>query len=89
MSKICPFLEHYFNIFLNEITSHFLSCFYPIKIYLVQKLDGSVPVKYGLRLNMDEKYKSLKREVSYLSNIPPGELLIVEVNGPNVKVSVF
>ncbi|XP_059179325.1 ubiquitin carboxyl-terminal hydrolase 32-like isoform X2 [Physella acuta] len=52
---------------------------------IVQKLDGSVPVKYGLRLNMDEKYKSLKREVSYLSNIPPGELLIVEVNGPNVK----
>ncbi|KAK6968759.1 Ubiquitin carboxyl-terminal hydrolase 32, partial [Biomphalaria glabrata] len=54
---------------------------------IVQKLDGSVPVKYGLRLNMDEKYKTLKREVSNLSNIPVEELLIVEVSGPIVKVS--
>ncbi|CAL1537349.1 unnamed protein product, partial [Lymnaea stagnalis] len=52
---------------------------------IVQKLDGSVPVKYGLRLNMDEKYKTLKREVSKLSNIPVEELLIVEVSGPIVK----
>ncbi|KAI8749325.1 ubiquitin carboxyl-terminal hydrolase 32 [Biomphalaria glabrata] len=52
---------------------------------IVQKLDGSVPVKYGLRLNMDEKYKTLKREVSNLSNIPVEELLIVEVSGPIVK----
>ncbi|BFZ19073.1 hypothetical protein BsWGS_22113 [Bradybaena similaris] len=52
---------------------------------IVQKLDGSVPVKYGLRLNMDEKYKTLKREVVKLANIPVEELLIVEVNGPIVK----
>lgn len=55
----------------------------------MHKLDGSVPVKYGLRLNMDEKYRTLKREVSQLSNIPEQELLIVEVNGPIVKVSAL
>lgn len=54
---------------------------------VVQKLDGSVPIKYGLRLNMDEKYRTLKREVGILSAIPVEELLIVEVNGPIVKVS--
>lgn len=35
---------------------------------------------------MDEKYRKLKREVSQLANIPEEELLIVEVNGPIVKV---
>ena len=53
----------------------------------VQKLDGSVPVKYGLRLSMDEKYRALKREVSRLADIPVEELLVVEVSGPIVKVS--
>ncbi|KAK3792374.1 hypothetical protein RRG08_045918 [Elysia crispata] len=52
---------------------------------IVQKLDGSVPVKYGLRLNMDEKYRALKREVSRLADIPVEELLVVEVSGPIVK----
>ncbi|XP_005089176.1 ubiquitin carboxyl-terminal hydrolase 32 [Aplysia californica] len=52
---------------------------------IVHKLDGSVPVKYGLRLSMEEKYRTLKREVSELSHIPAEELLIVEVNGPVVK----
>ncbi|GFR71298.1 ubiquitin carboxyl-terminal hydrolase [Elysia marginata] len=54
---------------------------------IVQKLDGSVPVKYGLRLTMDEKYRALKREVSHLADIPVEELLVVEVSGPIVKVS--
>ncbi|KAH9503865.1 Ubiquitin carboxyl-terminal hydrolase 32 [Bulinus truncatus] len=56
---------------------------------IVQKLDGSVPVKYGLRLNMDEKYKTLKREVSKLSDIPVEQLLVVEVSGPIVKAWSF
>ncbi|KAK7480047.1 hypothetical protein BaRGS_00028684 [Batillaria attramentaria] len=54
---------------------------------LVNRLDGSVPVKYGLRLNMDEKYKALKRELCTLSGIPADQLLIVEIMGPIVKVS--
>ena len=53
----------------------------------VNRLDGSVPVKYGLRLNMDEKYKTLKQELSTLSNIPAEQLLLVEILGPIVKVT--
>lgn len=52
---------------------------------LVNRLDGSTPVKYGLRLNMDEKYKALKQELSTLSGIPADQLLLVEIVGPIVK----
>lgn len=55
-------------------------------LFTVNRLDGSVPVKYGLRLNMDEKYKALKRELCSLSGIPVEQLLLVEVLGPIVKV---
>ena len=51
-------------------------------------LDGSVPVKYGIRLSMDEKYKALKRELSNLTDIPVSQILFVEVVGPIVKVSL-
>ncbi|KAL3857432.1 hypothetical protein ACJMK2_012103, partial [Sinanodonta woodiana] len=49
------------------------------------KLNGSVPVKYGLRLNMDAKYKALKKELCELTNIPTNQILLVEVLGPIVK----
>ncbi|CAG2247856.1 USP6_32 [Mytilus edulis] len=51
----------------------------------VIRLDGSVPVKYGLRLNMDEKYRALKKELENLTSIPSNQILFVEVNGPIVK----
>ena len=51
------------------------------------KLDGSVPVKYGVRLAMDEKYKALKKSLSELTNIPTNQILLVEILGPVVKVS--
>lgn len=50
-------------------------------------LDGSVPQKYGLRLNMDEKYKVLKKELSVLTDIPAEQILLVEIMGPVVKVT--
>jgi len=56
-------------------------------VFSVMRLDGSVPVKYGLRLNMDEKYKGLKRELASLSNIPTEQILLVEIVGPVVKVT--
>lgn len=52
----------------------------------VTRLDGSVPIKYGIRLNMDEKYKALKKELSRLTSIPPDQVLFVEIMGPIVKV---
>ncbi|CAI9715032.1 ubiquitin carboxyl-terminal hydrolase 32-like [Octopus vulgaris] len=48
-------------------------------------LDGSVPVKYGLRLNMDEKYKTLKKELSKLTDIAANQILFVEIFGSIVK----
>lgn len=71
---------------LNEGTN---SCFYSSHyLFLtVLRLDGSVPVKYGLRLNMDEKYKALKKELSSLADIPPEQILLVEIVGPVVKVT--
>lgn len=53
---------------------------------VVTRLDGSVPIKYGIRLNMDEKYKALKKELSRLTSIPPDQILFVEIMGPIVKV---
>ncbi|KAK3083744.1 hypothetical protein FSP39_002517 [Pinctada imbricata] len=52
---------------------------------IVMRLDGLVPVKYGIRLSMDEKYKALKRELGDLTNIPVSQILFVEVMGPIVK----
>ena len=57
--------------------------------FSVIRLDGSVPQKYGLRLNMDEKYRVLKKELSTLTNIPSQQILLVEIVGPVVKVTVL
>lgn len=35
---------------------------------------------------MDEKYKALKKELSWLTSIPPDQILFVEIMGPIVKV---
>ena len=53
---------------------------------IVIRLDGSKPMRYGLRLNMDEKYLGLKQHLSELSSIPAVELLLVEILGALVKV---
>lgn len=50
-------------------------------------LDGHQPVKYGLRLEMDEKYQQLKEELADLCNVPASRLLIVEVYASNIRVS--
>ncbi|XP_034237598.1 ubiquitin carboxyl-terminal hydrolase 32 isoform X2 [Thrips palmi] len=49
------------------------------------RLDGSVPVKYGLRLNMDEKYAQLKTQLSQLCDIPAHLLCLAEVNQAQIK----
>ena len=52
-------------------------------------LDGSVPIKYGLRLNMDEKYKTLKKELGKLADISANQILFVEITGSLVKVKFY
>ncbi|XP_043115046.1 ubiquitin carboxyl-terminal hydrolase 32 isoform X1 [Puntigrus tetrazona] len=51
----------------------------------VIKLDGSTPVRYGLRLNMDEKYMGLKKQLSELCFLKPEQILLAEVHTSNIK----
>ena len=53
---------------------------------LVIKLDGSTPVRFGLRLNMDEKYTGLKKQLSELCTLKPEQILLAEVHTSNIKV---
>ncbi|XP_036380536.1 ubiquitin carboxyl-terminal hydrolase 32-like [Megalops cyprinoides] len=52
---------------------------------IVIKLDGSTPVRYGLRLNMDEKYTALKKQLSELCGLKPEQILLAEVHTSNIK----
>lgn len=51
----------------------------------VIKLDGTTPVRYGLRLNMDEKYTGLKKQLSELCSLKPEQILLAEVHTSNIK----
>ena len=53
------------------------------------RLDGSIPIKYGLRLSVDEKYKALKKHISILTSLPVSQILLAEVLGAVVKVSYY
>ena len=52
----------------------------------VVRLDGSQPVRYGLKLEVDEKYRLMKEQLSELCGVPYSRLLLVEVYGALVKV---
>ncbi|XP_006811225.1 ubiquitin carboxyl-terminal hydrolase 32-like [Saccoglossus kowalevskii] len=52
---------------------------------VVIRLDGTVPMKYGLRLNMEDKYKDLKQYLSELCDLTPQQLLLVEVFGAMIR----
>ncbi|XP_067864309.1 ubiquitin carboxyl-terminal hydrolase 32 isoform X2 [Heptranchias perlo] len=69
---------------------NFLSLPLPMDSYMhleitVIKLDGSTPVRYGLRLNMDEKYTGLKKQLSDLCGLKSEQILLGEVHGSNIK----
>jgi len=52
----------------------------------VVRLDGSQPVRYGLKLEMDDKYRSLKQSVADRCGITGSRLLLVEVYGAMIMV---
>ncbi|KAG8282223.1 Ubiquitin carboxyl-terminal hydrolase 32 [Homalodisca vitripennis] len=71
---------------------NYLSLPLPMESYIyiqvtVLRLDGSVPTKYGLRLNMDDKYANLKQNLSTLCNIPPSYMKLAELTGSQIKVT--
>lgn len=47
----------------------------------VMLLDGSVPIKYGVRVNSEGTYLDLKNKLSELCGLPPESMLIVELSG--------
>lgn len=51
------------------------------------KLDGTVPVKYGLRMNADDKHSVVKSKLSLLSGISANNLKLAEIIGAQIKVS--
>jgi len=56
-------------------------------MHVVVKLDGSVPVKYGMRLNMDSKYSAVKEHLSQLTGLPACKLTLAEVASAQLKVN--
>lgn len=52
----------------------------------VVTLDGLVPIKYGLLLSADDKYKKLKRLLAKLCGLTAAQILTAEVFGATMKV---
>ncbi|XP_037930663.1 ubiquitin carboxyl-terminal hydrolase 32 isoform X2 [Teleopsis dalmanni] len=52
---------------------------------LVILLDGSVPIKYGLRLNSESKYIELKRKLATLSYLNPNYMLVCEIWNSQIR----
>ncbi|XP_049878866.1 ubiquitin carboxyl-terminal hydrolase 32 isoform X2 [Pectinophora gossypiella] len=50
----------------------------------VMLLDGSVPVKYGVRVNSEGTYLDLKKRLSELCGLPPESMLLVELSGATI-----
>ena len=50
------------------------------------RLDGSVPVRYGLRLNMDARYSAVKQQLQLMSGVHEASILICELAEPLVQV---
>ena len=50
------------------------------------RLDGSQPVRYGVKLQLDDKYRRLKDMVSEVCGVASSNLRLAEVYGAMVKV---
>ncbi|CAI6345795.1 unnamed protein product [Macrosiphum euphorbiae] len=69
---------------------NYLSLPLPMESYvclqvIVIKLDGTVPVKYGLRMNADDKHSVVKSKLSSLSGISANNLKLAEIIGAQIK----
>ena len=49
--------------------------------------DGSVPVKYGLSMDMEARFSAIKTSLSKLCNVPSSNLTLVEVVQSQLRVS--
>jgi len=53
---------------------------------LVIRQDGSIPVKYGLILDMDSKVSELRPALSKLSRVNAKNIVLAEVNDGRIEV---
>lgn len=51
-------------------------------------MDGSIPIKYGLRLNSDSKYFDFKKELSTLCGLEPNLMLVCELSNSQIRCSL-
>lgn len=49
------------------------------------KLDGTVPVRYGVRLNSEARYAELKDRLHRLCGVLPQRLLLAEVADSQIR----
>lgn len=56
---------------------------------LVVLLDGTVPVKYAVRLNSDSRYLDLKRELSGLCGLHPALMLVCELSNSQIRCALL
>ena len=54
---------------------------------IVIKQDGSMPIKYGLVLDMEAKYSDIRPLLSRLSRVPADHLLLVDIVQSQFRVS--
>lgn len=54
-------------------------------LFLVILLDGSVPIKYGLRLNSECKYVDLKQKLATLCQLQPSLMLVCELWNSQIR----
>lgn len=69
---------------LVVMPKRFLICFCTIVILL----EGSVPVKYGLRLNSECKYADFKAELSKICQLDAKLMLVCELSNSQIRCSL-
>ena len=55
---------------------------------LVVRLDGKTPVRYGLRLNRDDTFFELRKQLSEKCKLAIENILLVEMASNTIKVSI-
>lgn len=54
----------------------------------VIRLDGSIPIKFGLRLNSDSKYSDFKSELSQLCHLDAKLMLVCELSNSQIRCAL-
>ncbi|XP_075218366.1 ubiquitin specific protease 32 isoform X2 [Lycorma delicatula] len=83
--SVCGYESAKFEAFNSLSLPLPLESFVHVQV-IVLNLNGSVPVQYGLRLNVDVTFAVLKTNLSNLIGIPASLLKVVEVSDGEIKV---